>query len=319
MLAVVAPLPGLLPAARALNSAHAMYRGSRIGSIRRFNFGNLAMEGQAHAQSFSRLPARGAGDGERLSWGGRAGNASSMQRSAPMLLIIAYILAIIASAAASYAGAILSMLAFGVMGFIVGATSSGMPRSSTSSGPVVEGAPKQVTAAEVNELTELLERINCLEKSVSKMSLSNAGMAHGIRKYDAGNDVSTATPSSQGMVLDQTKARVYRTYDTSSAIPHPELHEAMPRNPEPQLRNDYSRWQDPDPRMRQDSPQSSSRMRERILFCFGVQGLAWFGVKEESVRQQTCSADSEKFLLRNKRYLEDTLAKNTCEPGEMDK
>lgn len=54
-----------------------------------------------------------------------------------------------------------------------------------------------------------------------------------------------------------------------------------------------------------EDPRYNSRMRERILFLWGEQGLKWFGLDEEMYWPQLArSADSEAFLQRNKRFLE---------------
>lgn len=109
--------------------------------------------------------------------------------------------------------------------------------------------------------------------------------------------------SSSNAVIDQA---------TSHTDPHPELQPAEPRN-------DYYRWSGPDPQMRQDHPHYSSRMRERILFCFGEQGLYFFYERSPEIEFFLRSADSEQLLLRHKRFLEDTLADTTFDSGEMDK
>jgi hypothetical protein len=67
--------------------------------------------------------------------------------------------------------------------------------------------------------------------------------------------------------------------------------------------NDYARWQDPD--HHHDNPQCSARMRERILFLWGITGLKWFGLTQERCSEQLAlSSDPVTFLDRNKRYLE---------------
>lgn len=58
-----------------------------------------------------------------------------------------------------------------------------------------------------------------------------------------------------------------------------------------------------------EDPRSNARMRERILFLWGEQGLQWFGLKEDQYWPQLArSADSEAFLQRNKCYLESILS-----------
>lgn len=54
-----------------------------------------------------------------------------------------------------------------------------------------------------------------------------------------------------------------------------------------------------------EDPRYNSRMRERILFLWGEQGLQWFGLDKDIYRaQHALSDDSEAFLQRNKGFLE---------------
>lgn len=60
----------------------------------------------------------------------------------------------------------------------------------------------------------------------------------------------------------------------------------------------------PEARQRQDNPHYNGRMRERILFLWGEEGLQWFGISEEKYWPQLASSiDSEKCLTRHKNIL----------------
>lgn len=190
----------------------------------------------------------------------------------PLLLLLAYSVAIVACTTASAVGAIVSMLAFGIMGFIAGSARNDGARNQASLAP--SSQPDQ------EALDELRNRVAELEAS----SLSSMSFSHGSSNQQSATHAKT-TPQQRGSAS--------------------------------QPRSDYHRWLHSDPALRQDSPHASTRMRERLLFCFGEQGLRFFGLTEDMYAAQLArSADAEQFLLRNKRFLEDTLTVDVSPENE---
>ena len=190
----------------------------------------------------------------------------------PLLLLLAYSVAIVACTTASTVGAIVSMLAFGIMGFIAGSARNDWARNEASLAPS--------TQQDQEALDELRNRVAELEAS----SLSSMSSSHGS---------SHQQPATRAKTTQQQRG--------SASQP----------------RSDYHRWLHSDPALRRDSPHSSTRMRERLLFCFGEQGLRFFGLTEDMYAAQLArSADAEQFLLRNKRFLEDTLTVDVSPESE---
>ena len=195
----------------------------------------------------------------------------------PLLLLLAYSVAIVACTTASTVGAIVSMLAFGIMGFIAGSARNDWARNQASLAPSTQQASSQ---QDQEALDELRNRVAELEAS----SLSSMSSSHGS---------SHQQPATRAKTTQQQRG--------SASQP----------------RSDYHRWLHSDPALRRDSPHSSTRMRERLLFCFGEQGLRFFGLTEDMYAAQLArSADTEQFLLRNKRFLEDTLTVDVSPESE---
>jgi len=194
----------------------------------------------------------------------------------PLLLLLAYSVAIVACTTASTVGAIVSMLAFGIMGFIAGSARNDWARNQASLAPSTQQASSQ---QDQEALDELRNRVAELEASLSSMS------------------------SSRGSSHQQPATRAKTTQQQRGSASQP--------------RSDYHRWLHSDPALRRDSPHSSTRMRERLLFCFGEQGLRFFGLTEDMYAAQLArSADAKQFLLRNKRFLEDTLTVDVSPESE---
>lgn len=73
----------------------------------------------------------------------------------------------------------------------------------------------------------------------------------------------------------------------------------------------------PEARERQDNPHYNGRMRERILFLWGEEGLQWFGISEEKYLPQLASSiDSEKCLTRHKNILNQAWLEQLVEEPE---
>lgn len=157
-----------------------------------------------------------------------------------------------------------------VVSFLVGRASSNSDVESDI------GSERMLIEVEKLRL-RIVDLENTEEKKNQKLSCSCTG-----------NHITTCRPGRQGSTTQGCEAPEVRGMTEDSA--------KVQGVGQSQRRNQHSGMED---------PRYNSRMRERILFLWGEQGLKWFGLDEEMYWPQLArSADSEAFLQRNKRFLE---------------
>ena len=214
---------------------------------------------------------------------------------------------------------------FIIIGFVAGIAFSRLPALSSSALETLRdesemtllgtghGSRVDATQQLTQGTEELLLRIAALEQTTEQLHKDSGKLSDAVVQICS--DI-YAEPSAQSKGPQHTETTPSPESPGSHMLSPSQSSASNSRQPQP--KSDYARWTTSmDSRQLEDHPHGSSRMRERILFLWGEQGLKWFGLSEEQYWPQIArAADRETFLVRHKDFLENALRAPSESPSE---